>query len=73
MVVCSFVYGPKVKSKQETSSIKGENESAENSSTPVNATTMSQDPTSNSATGVWPPIARSELRNSQPEIDLTRG
>ncbi|PHT39724.1 hypothetical protein CQW23_18578 [Capsicum baccatum] len=73
VVVCSFVYGPKVKSKQETSSIKGENESAENSSTPVNATTMSQDPTSNSATGVWPPIARSELRNSQPEIDLTRG
>lgn len=72
VVVCSFVYGPKVKSKQEASSIKGENESAEKSSTPVNAT-LSHDPTSNSATGVWPPISRPELRNSQPDIDLMRG
>ncbi|XP_060180075.1 AT-hook motif nuclear-localized protein 5-like [Lycium barbarum] len=74
VVVCSFVYGPKVKSKQETSNTKGgEGESAEKLSIPVNATTtLSQDP--NSATGVWPPISRPpELRNSQPEIDLTRG
>ncbi|OIT20974.1 PREDICTED: AT-hook motif nuclear-localized protein 5-like [Nicotiana attenuata] len=71
VVVCSFVYGPKVKSKQETST-KGENESAEKPSTPINAT-VNQDPTSNSATGVWPPSSRPELRNSQPEIDLTRG
>ncbi|CAN4077382.1 unnamed protein product [Withania somnifera] len=71
VVVCSFVYGPKVKSKQEMSSIKGENESAEKSSTPDNAT-LSHDPTSNSATGVWPPISRPELRNSQPDIDLMR-
>ncbi|XP_055819617.1 AT-hook motif nuclear-localized protein 5-like [Solanum dulcamara] len=72
VVVCSFVYGPKVKSKQETSTKGGEEESAEKSSIPGNAT-LSQDPTSNSATGVWPPISRPELRNSQPEIDLTRG
>ncbi|KAK4363787.1 hypothetical protein RND71_019028 [Anisodus tanguticus] len=74
VVVCSFVYGPKVKSKQETSSTKGgEEESAEKSSILVNATTLSQDLTSNSAPGAWPPISRPELRNSQPEIDLTRG
>ncbi|KAL3360627.1 hypothetical protein AABB24_013852 [Solanum stoloniferum] len=72
VVVCSFVYGPKVKSKPETSTKGSEEESAEKSSIPVNAT-LSQDPTSNSATGIWPPISRPELRNSQPEIDLTRG
>ncbi|KAK4349676.1 hypothetical protein RND71_032431 [Anisodus tanguticus] len=42
VVVCSFVYGPKVKSKQETSSSTkgGEEESAEKSSIPVNNATL---------------------------------
>ncbi|MCD9644684.1 hypothetical protein HAX54_033095 [Datura stramonium] len=72
VVVCSFVYGPKVKSKQETITKGGEEESAEKSSIPVNAT-LNQHPTSNSSTAVWPPTSRPELRNSHPEIDLTRG
>ncbi|KAJ8526915.1 hypothetical protein K7X08_029392 [Anisodus acutangulus] len=71
VVVCSFVYDPKVKSKPE-SSTKDEKESAEkSSSTPVGAT--SQDPTSGSGSGVWPPSSRPDVRNSQTEIDLTRG
>ncbi|KAK4365390.1 hypothetical protein RND71_016748 [Anisodus tanguticus] len=71
VVVCSFVYDPKVKSKPE-SSTKDEKESAEKSSTPVGAN-LSQDPTSGSSTSVWPPSSRPDVRNSQTEIDLTRG
>ncbi|XP_019264668.1 PREDICTED: AT-hook motif nuclear-localized protein 5-like isoform X2 [Nicotiana attenuata] len=73
VVVCSFVYDPKVKSKPEsTTPIKEEKESAEKSSTPI-AATPSQDPTSGSGTGVWPPSSRPDVRNSQTGIDLTRG
>ncbi|PHU28215.1 hypothetical protein BC332_00308 [Capsicum chinense] len=71
VVVCSFVYDPKLKNKPE-SSIKDEKESAEKSSTPVGAT-LNQGPTSGSGSGVWPPSSRPDVRNSQTEIDLTRG
>ncbi|XP_060207010.1 AT-hook motif nuclear-localized protein 5 [Lycium barbarum] len=72
VVVCSFVYDPKVKSKPE-SSVKDEKESAEKSSTPVGGATLNQDPASGSGSGVWPPSSRPDVRNSQTEIDLTRG
>lgn len=71
VVVCSFVYDPKLKNKPE-SSIKDEKESTEKSSTPVGAT-LNQGPTSGSGSGVWPPSSRPDVRNSQTEIDLTRG
>ncbi|XP_049362101.1 AT-hook motif nuclear-localized protein 5 isoform X1 [Solanum verrucosum] len=71
VVVCSFVYDPKGKSKPE-SSTRDEQESAEKSSTPVSAT-LNQGPTSGSGRGVWPPTSRTDVRNSQTEIDLTRG
>lgn len=71
VVVCSFVYDPKVKSKPE-SSTKDEKESAEKSSTPVGAS-LNQGPTSGSGSGVWPPSSRPDVRNSHTEIDLTRG
>lgn len=60
VVVCSFVYDPKGKSKPE-SSTRDEQESAEKSSTP------------GSGRSVWPPSSRADVRNSQTEIDLTRG
>lgn len=71
VVVCSFVYDPKVKGKPE-SSIKDEKESAEKSSRPVGAS-LNQGPASGSGLGVWPLSSRQDVRNSQTEIDLTRG
>ncbi|CAN4077737.1 unnamed protein product [Withania somnifera] len=70
VVVCSFVYDPKVKSKPE-SNTQDEQESAEKS-TPVGAS-LNQGPASGSGLGVWPPSSRPDVRNPQTEIDLTRG
>ncbi|KAL0329789.1 UNVERIFIED_CONTAM: AT-hook motif nuclear-localized protein 5 [Sesamum radiatum] len=76
VVACSFVYGStKVKNKPE-SGTKDEkhplDQSAEKSLTPA-AAAPSQSYTPNSGTSVWPPVARSEVKHSQTDIDLMRG
>ncbi|KAK4422616.1 AT-hook motif nuclear-localized protein 5 [Sesamum alatum] len=77
VVACSFVYGgTKVKNKTESGSTDEkyllEQQSAENSSTPHGAA-PTQNLTPNSGTSVWPLSSRLDIRNSQGEIDLTRG
>ncbi|KAL0312608.1 UNVERIFIED_CONTAM: AT-hook motif nuclear-localized protein 5 [Sesamum radiatum] len=76
VVACSFVYGStKVKNKPE-SGTKDEkhplDQSAEKSLTPA-AAAPSQSYTPNSGTSVWPPVSRSDIKNSQTDIDLMRG
>ncbi|KAK4389293.1 AT-hook motif nuclear-localized protein 5 [Sesamum angolense] len=71
-----FLYGStKVKNKPE-SGTKDEkhplDQSAEKSLTPA-AAAPSQSYTPNSGTSVWPPVARSEVKHSQTDIDLMRG
>ncbi|XAR70303.1 hypothetical protein NMG60_11027113 [Bertholletia excelsa] len=76
VVLCSFVYGgSKSKSKSEASP-NGEHDNSpfqpvEKSATPAGASS-SQNLTPNSSAGFWSG-SRHDMRNSQTEIDLTRG
>ncbi|KAG6391118.1 hypothetical protein SASPL_148869 [Salvia splendens] len=76
VVACSFVYGgTKPKGKVESAAEDDKHlveKSAEKSLTPITAAS-SQNYTPNTGTSVWPPVARSEVKNSQTDIDLMRG
>ncbi|KAL2238213.1 UNVERIFIED_CONTAM: AT-hook motif nuclear-localized protein 5 [Sesamum indicum] len=76
VVACSFVYGStKVKNKPESGTKEEKHaldQSAEKSLTPA-AAAPSQSYTPNSGSSVWPPVSRSEVKNSQTDIDLMRG
>lgn len=67
--------GTKPKNKVE-SGTKDEkrllDQSGEKSLTPMTAAS-GQSFTPNSGSSVWPPVARSEVKNSQTDIDLMRG
>ncbi|KAI3453704.1 hypothetical protein Pfo_010367 [Paulownia fortunei] len=75
VVACSFVYGgTKAKNKAESGTDEKYllEQSAEKSLTPVSAA-PSQSLTPNSGASVWPLGSRLDMKNSQAEIDLTRG
>ncbi|KAL2516739.1 AT-hook motif nuclear-localized protein 12 [Abeliophyllum distichum] len=76
VVACSFVYGgSKAKNKTESGPKDEKNpadESVDNSLTPVSAA-PGQNLTPSSATGVWPPDSRLDMKNSQTQIDLMLG
>ncbi|KAK6130059.1 hypothetical protein DH2020_036186 [Rehmannia glutinosa] len=76
VVACSFVYGgTKAKTKAESGTTDEKyllEHSAEKSSTPFSAA-ASQTLTPNSGPSAWSLSSRLDVKNSQAEIDLTRG
>lgn len=76
VVACSFVYGgPKAKNKAESEATDEKyllEQSAEKSLTQVSAA-PSQSLTPNSGASVWTLGSRLDIKNSQADIDLTRG
>lgn len=74
VVVCSFVYGPKIKNKQVAGPKSNDGSGHEHHDNLVSPTSAPSAQTYNpSSMGVWPGSRSVDVRNPRTGIDLTRG